>query len=81
MHHEGHESQSRKLVWIKARNFKGWGCSECAWMFNPSGPPIGKSLDEMKQNFEVQLSAEFTSHSCANHLGPKILPSSSGGQI
>jgi hypothetical protein len=57
---------SRKLVRVEGRSFEGWGCSECAWLFNPSGPPVGKSLDEMKQNFQMQLSEEFASHDCAN---------------
>ena len=65
MLHEGQESLSRKLVWVKGQTFEGWSCSECAWVFNPSGPPIGKSLDEMKRNFQVQLSEEFASHACA----------------
>jgi hypothetical protein len=34
-------------------------------MFNPSDLLTGKSLDEMKRNFEVQLSEEFASHTCA----------------
>jgi hypothetical protein len=57
----------RKLVWIEEQHFRGWGCSECAWMFNPSGSPTGKSLDEMKQNYEQQRDKEFTSHVCAEH--------------
>ena len=64
MRHKGQESSSRKLVWVEMQNFQGWGCSECAWVFNPSGPPTGESLDEMKRNFEVQLSEEFASHAC-----------------
>jgi hypothetical protein len=57
----------RKLVWIEEQRFRGWGCSQCAWMFNPSGSPTGKSLDEMKQNYEQQRDKEFTSHVCAEH--------------
>jgi hypothetical protein len=45
----------------------GWGYSECAWVFNPSGPPIGKTLDQMTRNFHAQLSEEFASHDCAEH--------------
>jgi hypothetical protein len=67
MLHEGQESPVRTLVWVEERSFKGWGCSECAWMFNPTGPPIGKSLDEMKRNFQMQLSEEFASHDCWGH--------------
>ena len=57
----------RKLVWIEQQRFRGWGCSECAWVFNPSGPPIGKSFDEMMRNFELQRDREFTLHVCADH--------------
>jgi hypothetical protein len=66
MLNQARESWSRKLVRVEGRSFEGWGCSECAWLFNPSGPPVGKSLDEMKQNFQMQLSEEFASHDCAN---------------
>jgi hypothetical protein len=57
----------RELVWIKEQRFQGWGCSECAWAFNPSGPPTGESLDEMKKNYERQRDKEFRSHVCAGH--------------
>ena len=57
----------RKLVWVERQNFQGWGCTECAWVFNPSGPPVGKSLDEMKQNYEQRRDKEFASHVCAEH--------------
>ena len=66
MLNQARESWSRKLVRVEERSFKRWGCSECAWVFNPSGPPVGRSLDEMKQNFQTQLSEEFASHDCAN---------------
>ena len=46
---------------------RGWGCSECSWVFHPSDPPIGKSLDEMKRNFQMQLSHEFESHDCPEY--------------
>jgi hypothetical protein len=65
MLHKGSESSSRKLVWVETQSVEGWGCSECAWVFNPAGPAIGKSLDEMKRNFQMQLSEEFASHACA----------------
>jgi rubredoxin len=57
---------SRKVVWVEGESFEGWGCSECTWVFNPSGPPVGESIDEMTQNFEVQLSEEFASHDCVH---------------
>jgi hypothetical protein len=36
-------------------------------VFNPSGTPSGKSLDEMKQNYEQQRDKAFASHVCAEH--------------
>ena len=56
----------RRLVWIEA-SFWGWCCSECAWVFNSSGTPTGRSLDEMKQNYEQQRDKEFAAHVCAEH--------------
>ena len=71
MLHEGQESSTRKLVWVAEQSVEGWGCSECLWVFNPSGPPIGNTLDEMKLNFEAQLAEEFASHVCVNRLPVK----------
>jgi rubredoxin len=64
-----HESEisARKLARVEGQSFRGWGCSECGWVFNPSGPPVGESLDAMKRNFQVQLSDEFASHDCARY--------------
>jgi len=59
----------RKLVWIEQQRFRGFGCSECAWVFNPAGAPAGKSFDEMMQNFESQRDQEFKLHVCADHPG------------
>jgi hypothetical protein len=58
---------SRKLVWIEQPRFRGFGCSECGWRFQPSGAPTGASFDEMMHNFEVRRDKEFTSHVCADH--------------
>jgi len=57
----------RKLEWIEKQNFGGWGCSECAWVFNPTATPTGKSLDETIQNYRQQRDKEFTTHICAHH--------------
>jgi hypothetical protein len=57
----------RGLVWIEQKRFRGFGCSECAWVFNASGSPIGNSFDEMMRNFESQRDTEFSSHVCADH--------------
>jgi hypothetical protein len=56
---------SRKLVWVEQTGLRCWGCSECAWVFNPSGALTGKSFDEAKRNFELQRDKEFTLHVCA----------------
>jgi hypothetical protein len=64
---QGEEGSFRKLVRVETQSFRGWGCSECAWVFHPSDPPIGKSLDEMKRNFQIQLSQQFASHDCTEH--------------
>src|ERR1700730_9554300 len=61
--------RSRKVVWVEGQ--KGWGCSECAWVFHPSGPPTGESLDEMKRNFQARCEQEFTLHVCAGHRRAK----------
>jgi hypothetical protein len=61
------EAMHRKMVWIKRPGFLGWGCSDCAWVFKPTGPPIGESLPEMQGHFEVQRDSEFKSHVCAAH--------------
>jgi Fe-S-cluster-containing hydrogenase component 2 len=57
----------RKLVWIEHSRLRCWGCSECAWVFNPFGALTGKSLDESIRNFELQRDKEFTLHVCADH--------------
>jgi hypothetical protein len=57
---------TRKLIWMEENRFQGWGCSECLWVFNPSGSP-GNSFAEMVRNVELQRDKEFTSHVCAEH--------------
>jgi len=57
----------RRLVRIDKPLFEGWGCSVCAWVFRPSGPPAGESLDEMTANYERQRDTEFAAHICADH--------------
>src|SRR6202795_3162873 len=68
----GQDSSSRKTVWIKEERVMGWGCSECAWVFNPSGPPIGKTLDQMTRNFHAQLSEEFASMTVESASEPDV---------
>jgi hypothetical protein len=61
------EAMRRKLVWVGKPNFQGWVCTECAWAFNPSGPLVGQSLEEMKSRYEKQRDEEFGLHVCAEH--------------
>jgi hypothetical protein len=61
------DAKRRELVWVERQNFQGWACTGCAWVFNPSGPPAGHSLEEMKQNFERERNKEFAAHVCAQH--------------
>jgi hypothetical protein len=56
----------RRLVWIEEKRFRGFGCSECAWVFNSSGSPTGNSFDEMMRNFELRRDNEIASHVCAD---------------
>ena len=57
----------RKLIWIEKRSFQGCACSECEWMFQPLGPPVGDSLDEMKEIYERLRDKEFAGHVCGEH--------------
>src|SRR5580704_14847312 len=61
----------RELIWIQERHFQGWGCSECAWVFRPSGPPTGNSLQEMKENYLRLRDEESAAHVCAEHPSAK----------
>jgi hypothetical protein len=63
-----------RLVWIDEKRFRGFGCSECPWVFNPSGSPTGNSFNEMMRNFELQRDTEFSSHVCADHPSPRVPP-------
>ena len=58
----------RNLIWIEEPRFQGWGCSGCAWVFNPSGALDGKSLEEMKEEYERLRDTEFAAHVCAENL-------------
>jgi hypothetical protein len=61
----------RTPIWIEKPYFQGYGCSECAWAFKPSGPPDGNSLNEMKESYERQRDKEFAIHICAEHREPR----------
>jgi hypothetical protein len=64
----------RKLVWVESQIFQGWVCSECAWAFNPLGPLVDESIEEMKEHYESQRDKEFASHVCAQHPRPTKTP-------
>jgi hypothetical protein len=57
----------RRLIWIAKKRFRGFGCSECGWVFKPSDSPPGASFDEVMLNLELQRDSEFSSHVCADH--------------
>jgi len=57
----------RTLTWIREAHFHGPSCSRCAWLFRPSGPPIGISLQQMKENYVRRCNEEFAAHDCAEY--------------
>jgi hypothetical protein len=63
----GQAKSDRELVWIEEQWLAGWGCSECAWVFNASGWPLGNTLQDVTRNFQIQLSEGFASHDCSGH--------------
>jgi hypothetical protein len=60
-------STPRTLTWIREAHFHGPACSRCAWLFLPSGPPTGISLQQMKENYMRLCKEEFAAHVCAEH--------------
>ena len=58
---------SRKLIWIEQAQFRGFGCSDCGWRFEPSGDPAGATIAEMIRDFKSQREEEFGAHVCAAH--------------
>jgi len=68
------EPTHRKLIWAETPNFQGWGCSECAWVFKSSWPLVGKSIDEMKTQFEKERDTQFAAHVCAKYPRPTTNP-------
>jgi hypothetical protein len=57
----------RTLRWISETYFCGPACSRCAWLFRPSGPPTGISLQQMKEDYTRRCNEEFAAHVCAEH--------------
>jgi hypothetical protein len=57
----------REMVWIDQPLIRGWGCSQCAWVYNPLDIPVGKTFDAMMRTFESNRDKEFASHICNQH--------------
>ena len=57
----------------RAAQMEAWTCFACAWAFSPSGPPCGKSLEEMMQNYELQRDKEYACHVCTEHPRANVL--------
>jgi hypothetical protein len=57
----------RALRWISETYFYGPACSRCAWLFRPTGPPTGISLQQMKEDYTRRCNGEFAAHVCAEH--------------
>ena len=64
-------SVPRKCVWVESENVQGFGCSECNWVFKPSGALVGESLDKMKERYEAERDKEFAAHVCVRHPGAR----------
>ena len=56
-----------RLTWVEGTGFAAWGCSECAWFFQPPVVPLGKSLEEILRILALQRDKEFASHVCAKY--------------
>jgi hypothetical protein len=57
----------RRLIWMERQNFQGYGCSECDWVFEPTSEVFGfgRSVEKMKQAYEVERDKAFATHVCA----------------
>jgi hypothetical protein len=53
------------MIWITARDFRGWACSECEW--NCPVPTL-LSDPEAKSAYDRLSSAKFRKHNCAENL-------------
>jgi hypothetical protein len=58
-----------RRVWIENQKFAGFGCSECTWVFDPTGALVGKTLDQMKKEYEAERDRQFAAHACSKFLG------------
>jgi hypothetical protein len=54
----------RLLLRIESQSFVGFGCSDCQWVYKTTGAPVGGSLDQMKQSYQVRRDKAFAAHDC-----------------
>jgi hypothetical protein len=57
----------RELKWIEKRDFEGFGCSQCSWVFRSTGPLNGTSLEDAIIIFEAERDKAFAAHDCGQH--------------
>ena len=57
----------RHVVFVSDLNKSGWKCSDCEWVFQPSRSMAGRTLAEIRQNFDRDLEEKFIEHVCAEH--------------
>jgi hypothetical protein len=69
---------TRNLILIATACFRGYGCSGCGWVFTPSGPLVGNTLEEMKRLYQNECDKEFREHACADH--PRATGSGGSGR-
>jgi hypothetical protein len=60
---------ARVLVWTKDKTRAAWGCSECAWEFEPSDDLIAghSQMYTMVVAVNQERDKQFSAHVCAQH--------------
>lgn len=66
----GRSDPMRHIVQSEEWGFPVWGCSDCSWLFNASGPPIGQDIPEMEQNYYTERDKQFREHLCSDYGKP-----------
>jgi len=57
----------RAMIRFQMQEVNFWGCSDCAWVFRPSGPPLGNTIEAMGENYDRERDNNFAAHVCAQH--------------
>ncbi len=60
------EAMRRELVWVERKDFWGWGCSKCGWVFKIAGPPSANGWTD-EEALQQRRHKDFASHVCAEH--------------